>query len=160
MADTNEVPTILCTTDLSEASLAGVRMGLRMAADIGGKVEVIHVLDTAPFAHVAGSFLSDSQEHELVAQARERARTELQALCERKRAQVAGVEVTAVLLQAVSAVEAVVDYADKHQVHTIVTATHGRQGTSRFLMGSVSERIVRLAPCPVLVVPRVKDPAA
>lgn len=158
MADTsNQSPTIVCTTDLSDAALSGVRMGVRMASDIGGKVDLVHVLDTAPITHLAGSFLTDSQEHALVAQGQERARTELQALCERERAHAPGVEINPVLLQATNTVEAVCEYAQKHDVHSIVTATHGRQGTTRFLMGSVSERIVRLAPCPVLVVPRPRE---
>lgn len=50
------------------------------------------------------------------------------------------------------AVEAVVEYAEEHEIDLIVIATHGRTGLSRVLMGSVAERIVREAPCPVLTV--------
>ncbi|MBE9138898.1 universal stress protein [Nodosilinea sp. LEGE 07088] len=46
----------------------------------------------------------------------------------------------------------IVDYADSHNIDLIVIPSHGRTGLSRFLIGSVSERVVRLAPCPVLVI--------
>lgn len=49
-----------------------------------------------------------------------------------------------------SPVEAIVDYAREHQVDMIVIATHGRTGLSHVLLGSVAERIVREADCPVL----------
>lgn len=42
-------------------------------------------------------------------------------------------------------------YAKENQISLIVIPSHGRVGVSRFLMGSVAERVVRLAPCPVLV---------
>ncbi|WP_165250830.1 universal stress protein [Paludisphaera soli] len=48
--------------------------------------------------------------------------------------------------------EAIVDYAAANHVDLIVIATHGRTGLSHVLLGSVAERIVREAPCPVLTV--------
>ena len=41
--------------------------------------------------------------------------------------------------------------AKERNAGLIVISSHGRRGISRFLMGSVAERVVRLAPCPVLV---------
>ena len=41
-------------------------------------------------------------------------------------------------------------YASEHAVDLIVVATHGRTGLAHVLLGSVAERIVREAPCPVL----------
>jgi nucleotide-binding universal stress UspA family protein len=49
-----------------------------------------------------------------------------------------------------SPVEAIVSYALDEQIDLIVIATHGRTGLSHVLLGSVAERIVREAPCPVL----------
>jgi universal stress protein A len=48
----------------------------------------------------------------------------------------------------------IVDYARRHGVDLIVVGTHGRTGVSRALLGSVAERVVRTAPCPVLTVPQ------
>ena len=47
----------------------------------------------------------------------------------------------------------IVKYATRHRVDLIVLGTHGRSGVSRVLLGSVSERVARTAPCPVLTVP-------
>lgn len=46
-------------------------------------------------------------------------------------------------------------YAREHGIDLIVVGTHGRTGMSRALLGSVAERVIRTAPCPVLAVPLV-----
>ena len=51
-----------------------------------------------------------------------------------------------------SPVDAIVSYAIDHRIDLIVIATHGRTGLSHVLLGSVAERIVREAPCPVLTI--------
>jgi nucleotide-binding universal stress UspA family protein len=48
--------------------------------------------------------------------------------------------------------EAIVAYAKSHAIDVIVIGTHGRRGVEHLLMGSVAERVVRTAPCPVLTV--------
>jgi nucleotide-binding universal stress UspA family protein len=47
---------------------------------------------------------------------------------------------------------ALLDYAREQGVDLIVTGTHGRGGMAHFFMGSIAERLVRSAPCPVLTV--------
>lgn len=49
-------------------------------------------------------------------------------------------------------VEEIVKYATDHEIDLIVVGTHGRTGLFRFLLGSVAEKVVRLASCPVLTV--------
>ncbi len=46
----------------------------------------------------------------------------------------------------------IVEYADEHDVDHIVIGSHGREGVSRILLGSVAETVVRRAPCPVTIV--------
>lgn len=53
----------------------------------------------------------------------------------------------------------IVEYARKRGAGIIVVGSHGRHGLSHALMGSVAEKVVRHAPCPVLVVPPVEAPA-
>jgi nucleotide-binding universal stress UspA family protein len=48
--------------------------------------------------------------------------------------------------------EQILKYAATHRIDLIVCGTHGRHGWDRVIMGSVAERLVRLAPCPVLTV--------
>jgi nucleotide-binding universal stress UspA family protein len=47
---------------------------------------------------------------------------------------------------------AIIDYAKDRDIDIIVMGTHGRSGVAHMLMGSVAERVVRLARCPVLTV--------
>lgn len=45
----------------------------------------------------------------------------------------------------------IIDYAKKNQIELIIIPSHAHQGLNRFALGSVAERVVRQAPCPVLV---------
>ena len=46
----------------------------------------------------------------------------------------------------------IIRYAKEHELDMIVMSTHGHSGLSHFLLGSVTERVVRKSPCPVLTV--------
>jgi nucleotide-binding universal stress UspA family protein len=48
--------------------------------------------------------------------------------------------------------ERLVDYAEEHDIDLVVMGTHGRRGVERLLIGSVTEEVVRAAPCPVLTI--------
>ncbi|MFZ1027775.1 MAG: universal stress protein [Limnoraphis robusta] len=48
-------------------------------------------------------------------------------------------------------IEKIVDFAQEKNADLIVIPTHGRRGISRFMLGSVTERVIRFAQCPVLV---------
>lgn len=54
-------------------------------------------------------------------------------------------------VSAMPAAEAILDYAEGHQADLIAIATHGRSGISRFVFGSVTQKVVQMAPVPVLV---------
>jgi len=145
-------PDILCTTDLSDAATSGIREGVQLAADLGGTATVLFVVDTGPVVQMASNLLSESQHQELLAHATRDARAQLEALCEQEA--VKGVEPSPVVVQGPQVADAICEYAQQHGSHTIVTATHGRGGIAHMLLGSVAERVVRTAGCPVLVVRR------
>jgi nucleotide-binding universal stress UspA family protein len=63
-----------------------------------------------------------------------------------------GLRAKAVLVDGV-AEEEILNYARRHRVSLIVMSTHGRSGVSRWLTGSVTDRVVTHSPAPVLVVP-------
>ncbi len=56
--------------------------------------------------------------------------------------------------------EEIVKIAEEERADMIVTGTHGRSGLDRVLLGSVAERVIRLAPCPVLTVRQAKSRAS
>lgn len=60
--------------------------------------------------------------------------------------------VDTVVLRSVSAAPAILDYASESEMDLIVMGTHGRSGLSHFLLGSVAEKVVRHAACPVMTV--------
>lgn len=46
----------------------------------------------------------------------------------------------------------IVEYAEEHDINQIVMGSHGRDGVSRILLGSVAETVARRSPCPVTIV--------
>jgi nucleotide-binding universal stress UspA family protein len=48
--------------------------------------------------------------------------------------------------------QAILDYVDEHDIDLVVMGTHGRTGLDRYLLGSVTEKVVRLSDAPVLTV--------
>jgi nucleotide-binding universal stress UspA family protein len=52
---------------------------------------------------------------------------------------------------------AIIDWAEKERIDLIVMSSHGRSGLSRMLIGSVTDKVLRGASCPALVVPVEKD---
>jgi nucleotide-binding universal stress UspA family protein len=59
-----------------------------------------------------------------------------------------GIQIT---VQVGHVVEEIVDFSKEKKADLIVIPTHGRRGISRFMLGSVTERVIRFAECPVLV---------
>ncbi len=74
----------------------------------------------------------------------------LNGIAERLREE--GVRVSADAVERDVVAEAIVEYAETHDIDLIVMTTHGRSGISRLIFGSVAESVVRHAPCPVLLV--------
>ncbi|WP_418280789.1 universal stress protein [Halorubrum sp. DTA98] len=70
----------------------------------------------------------------------------------RSRAKAAGVESIRGSVDGGSPYRHILEYVDEHGIDLIVMGTHGRRGVDRFLLGSVTEKVVRTADCPVLTV--------
>ena len=54
------------------------------------------------------------------------------------------------------AAHTIIDTAVNENIDTIVMSTHGRSGINRWLFGSVTQKVLAAAPCPVLVIPNIK----
>jgi nucleotide-binding universal stress UspA family protein len=63
-----------------------------------------------------------------------------------------GPQTIPVVITATSPALSIVEYAQNHEIDLIVMGTHGRGALAHLVMGSVAERVVRLARCPVLTV--------
>jgi nucleotide-binding universal stress UspA family protein len=139
---------ILVPLDFSEASRLGLEYALGFAQEFHATVVLFHSVFVSPY--LMGNRLTAHQAPMLITSEQEFARTEMQNLREaisRK----GGIVETKVALG--SPVEQIGKYVRKAGVDLIITSTHGRSGLQRLFIGSTAERIVRYAPCPVLVVP-------
>lgn len=140
--------TILVPTDFSEPSEAALRYGKALAEAFQASLHVIHVVQepfSQPWAVEAYGFSLAALQDEWVREAAER----LAALLPPPQRERYRGETATVLGHPV--VE-ILRYAREKPVDLIVLGTHGRGPLGHVLMGSVAERIVRKAPCPVLTV--------
>jgi nucleotide-binding universal stress UspA family protein len=138
---------ILVATDFGEASDAALGYGRALARQFGASLTVLHVAEdllTASFGiegYVGGypdfqRSIEEGARRQLDALLSEQDRTDLNA--------------TTVLMTSSSPALTIVTYARDTKVDLIVMGTHGRGAMAHLLMGSVAERVVRTAPCPVL----------
>jgi len=135
--------TILVPTDDSEPAGAAVDHGIDLAANCGATLHVLSVVDSSAYASLDVS--SEQALDELEARAEAATGEVVETAAE------AGVEaVTEVSVG--SPHKQITNYAETVGVDLIVMGTHGRTGLNRFLLGSVTERVVRAAPAPVLTV--------
>ena len=138
--------TILVPTDFSECSNAAVRYGCALAEAFGATLHLLNVVQdpytmpwaTEGFGAPLGDLLADWE-----AQARQRLVESVPT---------AGAAKTVVKTQVGSPHREIVRYAAQHEIDLIVLGTHGRGPLGHMLLGSVAERVVRTAPCPVLTV--------
>jgi len=138
---------ILVATDFSEPSGVALAYGRDLARNYQARLHLLHVVEDvmARYSSEVGVLLPSIQED-----LEKAARRELEArITEDDRKQL---DATAVIDTSVNIADAICRYAKTHSIDLIVTGTHGRGAVKHFLMGSVAERVVRTAPCPVLTV--------
>jgi nucleotide-binding universal stress UspA family protein len=137
---------ILAPTDFSPASEKGLKYALRFAREFGAEVTLLHILEPiVPFAFEGVPMRLPIEETGWSDAARA-----LKALEVSTRAK--GVTTVRALTRQGIASHEIVDAAKELDVDLIVMATHGYTGLKHFCIGSTAERVVRAAPCPVLVV--------
>jgi len=137
---------ILVPTDFSECSEAAMRYGFELAHTFDATLHLLHVVEdpsTTPwgaegFALSIGDVLRQFQD-----EARKRLRA---SVADSDRGRVV------VFCPIAAPVPEILRYAQDQSVDLIVMGTHGRGPVAHALIGSVAERVVRRAPCPVLTV--------
>jgi len=134
---------ILAPTDLSDLSATGVRYATQLARDVGAELIIFNVMTLDETNTV--------DKHDL-----ERHRTNLDRFVSDKVADVGGNMQIRKIVDAGDAYGAILDCADNEHVDLIIMSSHGRSGLSRMLIGSVTDKLLRAASCPVLVVPAQK----
>lgn len=125
---------ILCPVDFDQNSLAAVSVAAELARECNATLHLLHVIDQRGLP--SGKIESAAQ-------------TKLERISRQKLK--AGTRYEILVMPGDPAVE-VLQMAVKLGIDLMVMATHGRKGLRRLLLGSVAERVVREAQCPVLTV--------
>ena len=140
---------ILVATDFSEPSEAALAYGRALARDFNGTLHVVHVVGNVGSA-VYGAEAYVTSVPELQQDVEDAARKQLDDLLVDN--DEPPLPTRRVLITSNAPALAIVDYARQEHINLIITGTHGRGAVAHLLMGSVAERVVRTAPCPVLTV--------
>jgi nucleotide-binding universal stress UspA family protein len=145
-----EIRRILCPVDFSDHSRSALDQAIAIARWYDSTVTVVHVF--SPPVIAAYGPLPVAFEPVLLTPVE---CSQLLASCKRFIAAEAapGVPVDAVIRQGNVAAE-ILDHATKMDADLLVIGTHGRSGFERLILGSVTEKVLRKARCPVLTVPR------
>jgi nucleotide-binding universal stress UspA family protein len=141
---------ILVATDFGEASNVALRYGRALATAFGARLHVLHV--TQDLYLMAGGGVEGyvGLSPEIQADIERAARQQTEALLTADDRKLFNAE--AVTMTSDRPAATIVEYARANHFDLIILGTHGRRALRRLVMGSVAERVVRTAPCPVLTV--------
>jgi nucleotide-binding universal stress UspA family protein len=134
---------IILATDMGSASAAATDEAFRLAGALGARLLVISVIDSRTLQLPGGRFRSrlDQERGRL-----EEAAAEL--VLRGRRSHI----VTTFLIWEGDPADSIIEAATSERADIIVIGSHGRAALGRALIGSVSDQVVRHAPCPVMVV--------
>jgi nucleotide-binding universal stress UspA family protein len=143
---------ILVPTDFSEYADYALDYAIELAKTLQARLTFLHIIQLTPMT------MGDMYGYSLEAyEAMEsEAQKHMAALLNRVHQE--GLQGEMAIVQGVP-FQIIVDMAESRDVDLIVMGTHGRTGLTHALMGSVAERVVRLAPCPVLVTRGTIEPS-
>jgi len=145
-----KIQNVLVATDFSATSESALEYGRALARNFGARLHVLHVVENSLLwsgvESTAYDFVLVQEEIE------EGARRKLAALVGPDNGEPP--RTTTAVKAGSSAAFVIVDYAKQAGIDLIVLGTHGRGMMGHLFMGSVAERVVRIAPCPVLTLRR------
>jgi nucleotide-binding universal stress UspA family protein len=133
---------VLCPIDFSTDSFTAIDFAADFARQSNGQLTLLHVVDNplTDFYGPRGANYYAEVEHAI-----EKSR---QLLTDAARTYAAGVPYEVVVKHGNPYTE-IIDLATAQHADVIVMSTHGRTGPRRLVIGSVTEKVVRAAPCPV-----------
>ena len=139
---------ILFASDLSKASAKAFAAAVALAKTSRATLTIVHVsvpfMPVVPEQYIGGATLD-----QLNADARRWAQQQLAKLTER--AKKGGVRAVGLMMEGEPARQ-IVRAARSKRADLLVVGTHGRTGLNKFFVGSVAQRVVVTAPCPVVTV--------
>jgi nucleotide-binding universal stress UspA family protein len=140
------IKNILCPIDYSVYSEMALKYAIEFAEKYQAKLYLVHVLDIRVYdINDPDLYNVNIVDEETINKLRERL---LKCVNEDTKSKIS---VEAIIIQGVPFAE-IIRTAKERKIDLIVLGTHGRTGLSHALMGSVAEKVVRKAPCPVLTI--------
>jgi nucleotide-binding universal stress UspA family protein len=152
---TNTISRILVPVDFSPHASRALQYATTLATQYGARIELLHVIEDPVTSGAWSSEVYIANMPELLASLTANATRRLEELKATLPASI--VADTEVIVGHPAAT--IPEHAQDGRFDLIVMGTHGRSGLSHLVMGSVAERVVRRAQCPVLTV-REGDPGA
>ena len=143
---------ILHPTDFSECATGAQTVAVDLAHKLDAELVLVQVLVEAPL--YSEGFISRRQVQTVYDAQRKWSEETLEARAAQLRQ--SGIK-TSWRVQMGAPYEEIVRTAEEEHADMIVMGTHGRSGLNRALLGSVAERVIRLAPCPVLTMRQAKS---
>jgi nucleotide-binding universal stress UspA family protein len=144
------VKCILVPVDFSASSLKALEYAVELGRSSRAEMVLFHAVEPVYFAATGGIYGAGFDASLVYRELENAARERLAALARKLTARRLRVRT---LLAVGAAHRSIADAARSVKADLIVMSTHGRTGVAHALMGSVAERVVRTAPCPVLTVP-------
>jgi len=144
---------ILCPTDFSEASFEGLKKANELAGHFSAEIIVLYVV--SPLPRIPGS-TSPTGFHipAVLEEIAESAKDQIEKL---KNNYISSNIKSEGIVVIGSPPAEIVKYAAEDNVDVIVMSTHGQSGWKRLVSGSVTEKVVRMADCPVLTIRETKE---
>jgi len=138
-----EIKRIICATDFSDASNYAVPFAVALAKEVGAELFVSHVIDLSA-ATMYGEAVVDLTELQ----------NRIKRFAQEETARIIGTEKVAwePLISVGHVADELSRLAQEQNVDLVVAATHGRSGLKRLILGSVTERLMQILPCPLLAV--------
>lgn len=135
---------ILLPTDFSEQAYNAAKVAASIAKKADASIQILHVIDLPSYAD-SPSFRLISESSDLKKQAEEAMKELLEKV------DFEGIDVTATI-EFDSIYQRIVEIAKQEPIDLIVIGSHGTSGIEKFLIGSVTEKVIQLAPCLVLAI--------
>lgn len=142
----NAIRHLIAATDFSEQSRDAVALAVDLAQRLDAKLTIVHVWQITPLVAIGAEYATG----ELIGPLIEAAREQLEAEAAPWKSMLPTLTTD---LRTGVAWDQIVEAARERKAGLIVMGTHGRTGLRRALLGSVAEKVVRLAPMPVLTTP-------
>jgi len=156
MRETLKIKLILCPIDFSEFSVSAYQHALSVAEHYEAKLVAQHIVEL--WRHPSFDFAASAGLYEESLQAfRESGKEQLQEFVKKHSHDEIQPEL---VVQVGVAADSILSFAQLQKADVIVMGTHGRRGFDRLMLGSVTDRVMRRAPCPVLAASKPHDSAA